>query len=148
MSRYKVLYDSPYVETKVTSPLYSRVIKELQDYYTEIAPVFNRTGWYYDRVTKKDWIENFGRAWEYPGKMKAGRFAWTLAQLTYQERPYSNRELDALYIMSNRGLIRKDLATTIQLQHQCFLSRQHSKLEGSKMLNRIRTKRECLTKLK
>lgn len=63
-------------------------------YYKEIAPVFNRNGQYYDRLTKFWWFEHSGRAWtdmENKSNKSAYQFCWTMSAfnatiLSFQEK--------------------------------------------------------------
>jgi len=56
----------------------------------EISPVFNRDGYYYDRITKTAWVEILGRAFEY----SPVQFMYELSMLSH--KPLRDIEFQAL----------------------------------------------------
>lgn len=68
--RFKRL-ESPYAVW--TGDFWDEVLEEIESdsKYKEIAPVFRRDGWYYDRAMDVLWFEQNGRAWERKDEMFA-----------------------------------------------------------------------------
>ncbi len=147
--RYKVLFDHPYVKMKEGGYITPRCLQELSDYWDEIEPVFGRPGWYYDRVTGKSWIENFGRAWAYRetlgGRDDARQFKWQLAQATYEERPLSKKEFQAVCALTWRGdVLSKSKSTDLIFRHETFSRRNEPKLRAFKFKKNLQKRLDDL----
>ncbi len=87
-------------------PIHDYFRDDPTDYFgerPEIPPVFNRDGYYYDRIRKLCWIECNGRAWLYD----AGSFLYELKCLTALERPFTQSEISSIRNLLHR-CTRKD----------------------------------------
>jgi hypothetical protein len=67
--------------------------------HKKIAPIFNRNGFYYDRVSKQCWMEIDGIAFEYP----AGDFIYRLKMLNH--RKLSDTEFKSLKLLIRNRVI-------------------------------------------
>jgi hypothetical protein len=64
-------------EPRTDEEIRQLTIEELIDQrFEQITPVFNREGWYYDRLKKFSWYEWSGTAW----KAEVSQFVWELDQ--------------------------------------------------------------------
>jgi len=73
------------------SSWYQSIIKESLEYYTQVPPVFNRDGWYYDRHQQISWVEIGGMAF-----LDRGRDMF-LFELEIQSGPFlSDAEYETL----------------------------------------------------
>jgi hypothetical protein len=66
-NQYKVLQIPNFFKTldlyNYEEKSYRELVQEELPRYVEITPVFNRDGWYYDRIAKIAWYEYNGMAW-------------------------------------------------------------------------------------
>lgn len=71
----------------------------------KIRPVFNRNGYYYDRISKKTWLEINGEAWLYSSKE---HFLYDLCTNEGNNR-ISSEAFDAIGLLIEQGLADKKL---------------------------------------
>lgn len=71
--------------------------KETLSYYERIEPVFNRDGWYYDRLSRSAWYEFGGRAYRCPN---SDDFLFELRSLCASERPLPAAAMSAIEVLA------------------------------------------------
>ena len=79
-------------------------LKELEGYYLEIKPKFNRDGFYYNRHEGVAWIELQGRAWFYD---KPSYFLYSLKMLNH--KPLTDKCVLAIKDLIRAGIKNKEL---------------------------------------
>ena len=78
-------------------------IEELETYFLEIKPKFNREGVYYNRYEDIAWVELQGRAW----LIKSSYFLYDLKM--YNHKPLTNKSAEAIRTLINAGIKNKEL---------------------------------------
>ena len=78
-------------------------IEELETYFLEIKPKFNREGVYYNRHEDIAWVELQGRAW----LIKSSYFLYDLKM--YNHKPLTNKSAEAIRTLINAGIKNKEL---------------------------------------
>jgi hypothetical protein len=98
----------------------------------KIDPIFNRNGYYYDRIKKFSWFEFAGEAYivEDYSKLKRGEFNFFLWDLEYNEG--ENQRLDKDAIVAIKKLIELKLASKkqiklIELENSAYKNSVHAK---------------------
>jgi len=109
-------------------------IAECLEYKTKIDPVFNRDGWYYDRVKKVSWLEMGGEAWQ---DERTGDFLYRLELLGHS--PLSKVELKAIKTLRNRNICPKSLR---KLKYTDYCWKQNRQAYRGSRLWRIRMLKE------
>ena len=104
-------------------------IEELETYFLEIKPKFNREGVYYNRHEDIAWVELQGRAW----LIKSSYFLYDLKM--YNHRPLTNKSVDAIQTLINAGIKNKALS---ELLYTDTLYKELRRIRISAMLFRNR----------
>ena len=78
-------------------------IEELETYFLEIKPKFNREGVYYNRYEDIAWVELQGKAW----LIKSSYFLYDLKM--YNHKPLTNKSAEAIRTLINAGIKNKEL---------------------------------------
>jgi len=128
MSKYKVLsvpcffgnmewvYRS---EETTDAEVFDCVVDQLvEDKFERLTPVFNRDGWYYDRLAKRSWYEWKGTAWTNKGC--ADQFLYELSQ--HDARMLEPAEVKAIRTLMVYGSANQELLELLwQHEHKVML---------------------------
>lgn len=128
--RYKVLSLPSWAKPR-KDPMFERSFLASISRYNPIDPVFNRNGYYYDRMAKRAWIERDGKAWV----ASASSFEWDLKYNDGEPR-LESRVYDAIKVLMEEGLADKQLRV-LYCQESHARSRWHRRLEVLKLMRRM-----------
>lgn len=88
---------------------FTRIIDEMNDYYEVVESVFNRNGWYYDRLLKRSWTEFNGLAW-LDKNIDGFLFEFSIAN----HKALSSIERNAIQTLINRNNCPKSLRLQLE----------------------------------
>lgn len=128
MSRYKVLKLPSYLTRSKEQFKTERTLDWLKD-LGKAETIFNRDGYYYDRITKKCWVESsvYGSWYHDPGM-----FLHTLENLSHKLLTY--RELFAIKEMVRLNIFPK---LNKQLNHKLYVDTRYKELLSIRNKGRI-----------
>lgn len=98
--------------------------------YNPIDPIFNRNGYYYDRMAKRAWIERNGKAWV----TSASGFEWDLKYSDNEPR-LEPRVYDAIEVLIEAKLTDSRLWVLYYLERQARNRRQR-RIDTFKLMKR------------
>jgi hypothetical protein len=120
-NRYKVLNLPFPFSCHESDEEWEMMVEDLVEIYKKIEPVFNRTGWYFDRQTGKSWIETNKGCWELPSPRD---FEYDLERYSHKRIPRAVRE--AIKVLMNYKMCPNELKqwlwrdAEIQMLHDTY----------------------------
>jgi hypothetical protein len=118
MSDIKVLPAPSWLLWDLNDPDEAEMLNDTLSSLREVKPIFNRTGWYYNRITETAWYEAHGKAWVCDRK---DDFLYELA--LQDHRPLTPKQREAIKTLKYAGLADKKLCELLWLDSEWFYLR-------------------------